>query len=151
MVFVTARRTMKWCLAFFRTFSGGLGKFIQTGTFDSHTRFETRFCHTGSTNTSSLWFVETYDKSQTSIQLPVWFHEYERKRSFSEEGVNNYWWGWQNWQNRTREMYSPIRRNTRKHKGFRQKIVFVRCKKNRQIIIKEERSKEEKRDKKKLM
>ena len=42
-------------------------------------------------------------------------------------------------------MYSPIRRNTRKHKGFGQKIVFVRCKKNRQIIIKEEGSKEEDR------
>ena len=32
-----------------------------------------------------------------------------------------------------------------KHKRFRQKIVFVRCKKNRQIIIKEEGSKEEDR------
>ena len=42
-------------------------------------------------------------------------------------------------------MYSPIRRNTRKHKRFRQKIVFVKCKKNRQIIIKEEGSKEEDR------
>ena len=44
------------------------GKFIQTGTFDSHARFETRFCHTGSTNTCSLWFVDTFDKSQTNIQ-----------------------------------------------------------------------------------
>ena len=42
-------------------------------------------------------------------------------------------------------MYSPIRRNTRKHKRFRQKTVFVKCKKNRQIIIKEEGSKEEDR------
>ena len=42
-------------------------------------------------------------------------------------------------------MYSPIRLNTRKHKRFQQKIVFVRCKKNRQIIIKEEGSKEEDR------
>ena len=41
-------------------------------------------------------------------------------------------------------MYSPIRRNTRKHKRFRQKIVFVRCKKI-DIIIKEEGSKEEDR------
>ena len=32
-----------------------------------------------------------------------------------------------------------------KHKRFRQKIVFVKCKKNRQIIIKEEGSKEEDR------
>ena len=39
-------------------------------------------------------------------------------------------------------MYSPIRQNTRKHQRFRQKIVFVRCKKNRHIIIKEEGSKE---------
>ena len=44
------------------------GKFVQTGTFGSHARFETRFCHTGSTNTSSLWFVDTFDQSQTSIQ-----------------------------------------------------------------------------------
>ena len=43
------------------------GKFIQTGTFDLHARFETRFCQTGSTNTSS-WFVDTFDQSQTSIQ-----------------------------------------------------------------------------------
>ena len=42
-------------------------------------------------------------------------------------------------------MYSPIRLNTSKHKRFRQKIVFVRCKKNRQIIIKEEGNKEEDR------
>ena len=42
-------------------------------------------------------------------------------------------------------MYSPIRCNTRKHKRFRQKIVFVKCKKNRQIIINEEGSKEEDR------
>ena len=41
-------------------------------------------------------------------------------------------------------MYSPIRRNTRKHKRFRQKIVFVRCRK-KYIIIKEEGSKEEDR------
>ena len=44
-------------------------------------------------------------------------------------------------------MYSPIRRNTRKqgnkYKRFRQKIVFVKSKKNRQEIIKEEGSKEE--------
>ena len=40
----------------------------KTGTFDSHARFETRFCHTGSTNTSSLWFVDTFDQSQTSMQ-----------------------------------------------------------------------------------
>ena len=33
-----------------------------------------------------------------------------------------------------------------KNKRFRQKIVFVRCKKNRQIIIKEEGSKEEDRE-----
>ena len=41
----------------------------------------------------------------------------------------------------------PIRRNTWKqgNKRFRQKIVFVRCKKNRQIITKEEGSKEEDR------
>ena len=32
-----------------------------------------------------------------------------------------------------------------KHKRFRQKIVFVRCKNNRQIIIKEEGSREEDR------
>ena len=32
-----------------------------------------------------------------------------------------------------------------KHKRFRQKIVFVKYKKNRQIIIKEEGSKEEDR------
>ena len=32
-----------------------------------------------------------------------------------------------------------------KHKRFRYKIVFVKCKKNRQIIIKEEGSKEEDR------
>ena len=32
-----------------------------------------------------------------------------------------------------------------KRKRFRQKIVFVKCKKNRQIIIKEEGSKEEDR------
>ena len=32
-----------------------------------------------------------------------------------------------------------------KHKRFRQKIVFVKCNKNRQIIIKEERSKQEDR------
>ena len=32
-----------------------------------------------------------------------------------------------------------------KYKRFRQKIVFVKCKKNRQIIIKEEGSKEEDR------
>ena len=34
-------------------------------------------------------------------------------------------------QNRSREMYSPIPRNTRntEHKRFRQKIVVVRCKK----------------------
>ena len=32
-----------------------------------------------------------------------------------------------------------------KHKRFRQKIVFVKCKKNRQIIINEEGSKEEDR------
>ena len=31
--------------------------------------------------------------------------------------------------NRSRQMYSPIGRNTRKHKRFRQKNVFVRCKK----------------------
>ena len=42
------------------------GKFIQTGTFDSHARFETRFCHTGSTNTSSLWFVDTCRFKTTS-------------------------------------------------------------------------------------
>ena len=36
--------------------------------FDSHACFETRFCHTGSTNTRSLWFVDTFDQSQTSIQ-----------------------------------------------------------------------------------
>ena len=34
-------------------------------------------------------------------------------------------------------------KETMKHKRFRQKIVFVKCKKNRQIIIKEEGSKEE--------
>ena len=34
-----------------------------------------------------------------------------------------------------------------KHKHFQQKIVFVKCKKNRQIIIKEEGSKEEDRRK----
>ena len=43
------------------------GKFIQTGTFDSHACFETPFYHTGSTNTRSLWFVDTFDQSQTSI------------------------------------------------------------------------------------
>ena len=32
-----------------------------------------------------------------------------------------------------------------KHKRFRQKIVFIKCKKNRRIIIKEEGSKEEDR------
>jgi len=37
-------------------------------------------------------------------------------------------------------------KETRKHKRFRQKIVFFRCKKNRQIIIKEEGSKEEDRE-----
>ena len=43
-------------------------------------------------------------------------------------------------------MYSPIRRNTRKqYKRFGHKIFFVKCKKNRQIIIKEEGSKEEDR------
>ena len=42
------------------------GKFIQTGTFDLHARFETRFCHTGSANTSSLWFVVTFDQLQTA-------------------------------------------------------------------------------------
>ena len=40
----------------------------QVRTFDSHARFETRFCHTGSINTCSLWFIDTFDKSQTSIQ-----------------------------------------------------------------------------------
>ena len=44
------------------------GNFVQTGTFDSHACFETQFCHTGSTSTSSLWFVDTFDQSQTSIQ-----------------------------------------------------------------------------------
>ena len=34
----------------------------------SHAHFETWLCHTGSTNTCSLWFVDTFDKSQTSIQ-----------------------------------------------------------------------------------
>ena len=42
-------------------------------------------------------------------------------------------------------MYSPIRPNTRKHQRFRQKMVFVKCKKNRQIRIKEEGRKEEDR------
>ena len=38
--------------------------------FDSHAHFEKRFCHTGSTNPSSVWFVlvDTFDQSQTSIQ-----------------------------------------------------------------------------------
>ena len=35
--------------------------------FDSHMHFKTRFGHIGSTNTSS-WFVDTFDKLQTSIQ-----------------------------------------------------------------------------------
>ena len=52
----------------FQHFRVAWGKFIQTGTLDSHARFETRFCHTGSTNTYSLWLVDTFDKSQTSIQ-----------------------------------------------------------------------------------
>ena len=39
-------------------------KIFHTGTFDSHARFETRFCQTGSTNKRSLWF----DQSQTIIQ-----------------------------------------------------------------------------------
>ena len=37
-------------------------------------------------------------------------------------------------------------KETMKHKRFRQKIVFVRCKKNRQLIIKEEGDKEEDRE-----
>ena len=103
----------------FEHFTVAWGKFIQTGTFDSHAHFETWFCHTGSTNTSA-WFVDTFNQSQTTsviswiwkntttsvymkehnyqwiwkTQLPVWFHEYERTHSFSEEWVNNYWWGW---------------------------------------------------------
>ena len=43
-------------------------------------------------------------------------------------------------------MYSPIRRNTRKqakHKRFLQKICLRQVQENRQIIIKEEGSKEE--------
>ena len=52
----------------FKHFRVAWGKFIQTGTFDSHARFETQFCHTGTTNTCSLRFVDTFDKSQTSIQ-----------------------------------------------------------------------------------
>ena len=48
--------------------------------------------------------------------------------------------------------YTTKHKETRKHKRFRQKIVFFRCKKNRQIIIKEEGSKEEDSlGKKKLM
>ena len=42
--------------------------------------------------------------------------------------------------------YTTKHKETRKHKRFRQKIVFFRCKKNRQIIIKEEGSKEEDRE-----
>ena len=44
-------------------------------------------------------------------------------------------------------LYSPIRRNTRKqeNKRFRQKSFFVKCKENRQIIIKEQGSIEEDR------
>ena len=40
----------------------------QTGTFESHSCFEPQFCHTGSTSTSSLRFVDTFNQSQTSIQ-----------------------------------------------------------------------------------
>ena len=46
--------------------------------------------------------------------------------------------------------YTTKQKETRKHKRFRQKTVFVKCKKNRQIIIKEEGGKK-KTDKKKLM
>ena len=41
--------------------------------------------------------------------------------------------------------YTTKHKETMKHKRFPQKIVFVRRKKNRQIIIKEEGSKEEDR------
>ena len=41
--------------------------------------------------------------------------------------------------------YTTKHKETMKHKRFRQKIVFVKCTKNRQIIIKEEGSKEEDR------
>ena len=52
-------------------------------------------------------FLDMFGQSQTSIQ-----HNYlcdlmnmkENIFSSSEEWVNNCWWGWQNWQNSSREM-----------------------------------------------
>ena len=44
------------------------GKFIQTGIYDVHAHFETKFCHLDSTNTNWFWFVDTFDHSQTSLQ-----------------------------------------------------------------------------------
>ena len=126
----------------FEHFRVAWGIFIQTGTFDSHARLETRFCHTGPTNTSSLWFVDTFDKLQTSIQ-----HNYACDFMNMKENIlflrnewtttahSKHWFttaflpleegdgkrcsecattGEVDKTDRTREMYSPIRQNTRK-------------------------------------
>ena len=42
--------------------------------------------------------------------------------------------------------YATKHKETRKHKRFRQKIVFVKCKKNRHTIIKEEEDRQEEAD-----
>ena len=115
--------------------SVALGKFIQTGTFDSHARFETWFCHTGSTNTSSLWFVDTFDKSQTSIQHNYPYHFMNMKENILF--LRNEWTttGEVDKTDRTAlgkciHLYDVTQGN-KETKRFWQKIVFVKGKKNR--------------------
>ena len=108
------------------------GKFIQTGTFDSHARFKTRLCHTGSTNTNSLWFVD--DQSQTSIQ-----HNYPCDFMNMKENIlflRNEWTTICEVDKTERIdlgnvfTYMTKHKETMKHKRFRQQQkFFVRCKK----------------------
>ena len=114
-------------------------------------RHNSEYCHTGSTNTSSLWFVDTFDKSQTSIQHshPCDFMNMKENILF----LRNEWTttGEVDKTDRTdlRKWgvftYATKHKETMKHKRSRQKTFFVKCKKHRQIIIKEEGSNEEDR------